>query len=84
MLVDELQKLTDEFVIEVNSSLAPKPLWRPFIESLFKDIHDLDLNKKDKILVGDLEYLKEVALLLASTEDEILGKSLWNLFIFFV
>lgn len=74
MLVDDLQKLTDEFVSEVNSTVTPKPLWRPFIELVFKDIDTLDLNKTDKILVGDLEYLKEVALMLALTEEEELGK----------
>ena len=74
MLVDDLQKLTDLFVTEVNSTLTPKPLWRPFIELVYEDIDTLDLNKKDKILVADLEYLKEIALTLALTEEEELGK----------
>lgn len=76
MLVDDLQKLTDLFVTEANSTLTPKPLWRPFIELLFEDIDTLDLNEKDKILVADLEYLKEIALALALTEEEELGKLL--------
>ena len=74
MLVDDLQKLTDLFVTEANSTLTPKPLWRPFIELLFEDIDTLDLNEKDKILVADLEYLKEIALTLALAEEEELGK----------
>lgn len=78
MLVDDLQKLTDEFVTEVNSTLTSKLLWRPFIELVFKDIDTLDLDKKDKVLVGDLEYLKEVALMLALTEEEELGKKSLN------
>lgn len=74
MLVDDLQKLTDEYVTEVNSTLTPKLLWRPYIELVFKDIDAIDLDKTDKVLVGDLEYLKEVALMLALTEEEELGK----------
>lgn len=74
MLVDDLQKLTDEYVTEVNSTLTPKQLWRPYIELVFKDIDAIDLDKTDKVLVGDLEYLKEVALMLALTEEEELGK----------
>ncbi|XP_029037106.2 endothelin-converting enzyme homolog [Osmia bicornis bicornis] len=77
MLVDDLQKLTDEYVTEVNSTLAPKPLWKPFIESVFKDIDTLDLNRKDKVLIGDLEYLKEVALLLAASDEEELETYIW-------
>lgn len=74
MLVDDLQKLTDEYVTEVNSTLTPKQLWRPYIELVFKDIDAIDLDKTDKVLVGDLEYLKKVALMLALTEEEELGK----------
>lgn len=74
MSVDNLQKLTDQYVTEVNASLTPKPLWRPFIESLFKGIDTLDLNGKDKVLIADLEYLKDVALYLALSEEEELGK----------
>jgi len=73
MLVDDLQKLTDEYVIDNNSSLTPKPIWRPFIESLFEGIVKLDLDNKDKVLVGNLDYLKNVALLLAFLEEEALG-----------
>ncbi|XP_076763055.1 M13 family metallopeptidase neprilysin 5 [Xylocopa sonorina] len=77
MLVDDLQKLTDGFVTEVNSTLTPKPLWRPFIEHVFKDIDTLDLDDKDRILVGDLEYLKEIALMLALTEEQELETYIW-------
>lgn len=79
MLVDDLQKLTDEFVTEANSTLTPKLLWRPFIELVFKDIDTtLDLDKKDQVLVGDLENLKEVALMLTLSEEEELGKENLN------
>lgn len=77
MLVDDLQKLTDEYVTEVNSTLTPKQLWRPYIELVFKDIDAIDLDKTDKVLVGDLEYLKEVALMLALTEEEELESYVW-------
>lgn len=73
MYVDELQKLTDEYVTDFNSSLIPKPIWRPFIESLFENYVTLDLDKKDKILVSNLDYLKDTALILASYEEEELG-----------
>jgi len=73
MLVDDLQKLTDEYVIDSNLSLTPKPIWRPFIESLFEGIVKLDLDNKDKVLVGNLDYLKNVALFLAFLEEEALG-----------
>lgn len=75
MLVDDLQKLTDEYIIEVNSSLTPKPIWRSFIESLFEGVVTLDLDKKDKVLVGNLDYLKDTALILAAYEEEALGIS---------
>nr|XP_031838249.1 neprilysin-4 [Nomia melanderi] len=77
MSVDELQKLTDAYVMEVNSSVTPKPLWRPFIEMLFKDISTIDLNGKDKVLVANLEFLKEVAVMLATTEEEELETYIW-------
>ncbi|XP_051153405.1 endothelin-converting enzyme homolog isoform X2 [Leptopilina boulardi] len=75
MEFEDLQKLTDEYVISVNSSLKPKIIWRPFIEEVFKDI--LTLNKKDIVLVADLEYLKKVAYILSSTEDELLETIIW-------
>ena len=74
MSVDDLQKLTDEFVTEANASLTPKPLWRPFVESLFKDIDTLDLNGKDKVLIADLEYLKDIAFFFAESEEKELGE----------
>ncbi|XP_076683481.1 M13 family metallopeptidase neprilysin 5 [Andrena cerasifolii] len=77
MSVDNLQKLTDQYVTGVNASLTPKPLWRPFIESLFKGIDTLDLNGKDKVLIADLEYLKDVALYLALSEEEELETYIW-------
>lgn len=80
MFVDDLQKLTDEYVIEINSSLTPKIIWRPFIETLFKDVVTLDLSGKDKVLVGNLEYLKDLALIIASRNEEDLG-IYWNLLI---
>lgn len=73
MFVDDLQKLTDEYVIEVNSSLTPKIIWRPFIEILFKDVVTLDLSGRDKVLVGNLEYLKDLALIIASRNEEDFG-----------
>lgn len=73
ILVDNLQKLTDEYVMDTNSSLIPKPIWRPFIESLFEGSVTLDLDNNDKILIDDFEYLKNIALIFASFEEEVLG-----------
>ncbi|XP_012062204.1 PREDICTED: neprilysin-11-like, partial [Atta cephalotes] len=77
MLVDELQKLTDDYVIDSNLSLTPTPIWRLFIESIFEGIDKLDLDNKDKILIGNLEYLKDVAVLLAYLEEEALESYIW-------
>ncbi|XP_018348692.1 PREDICTED: neprilysin-21-like [Trachymyrmex septentrionalis] len=77
MLVDDLQKLTDNYIIDSNLSLTLTPIWRPFIESIFEGIDKLDLDNKDKILIGNLEYLKDVALLLTCFEEEILESYIW-------
>ncbi|XP_043461753.1 endothelin-converting enzyme homolog isoform X2 [Leptopilina heterotoma] len=75
MEMEDLQKLTDEYVKSLNSSLKPKVIWRPFIEEVFKDI--ITLNKKDIVLVADLEYLKKIAYILSSTEEELLETVIW-------
>lgn len=75
MKMEDLQKLTDEYVKSVNSSLEPKIIWRPFIEEVFKDI--LTLNQKDVVLVADLDYLKKVAYVLSSTDEELLETVIW-------
>ncbi|XP_014467305.1 PREDICTED: neprilysin-11 isoform X1 [Dinoponera quadriceps] len=77
MLVDDLQRITDEYVISSNLSLTPKPIWRPFIESVFKGIIPLDLDKKDKVLVGNLEFLKYAALVFAAGEERELETCVW-------
>lgn len=78
MLVDELQRLTDEYVSSVvNLTAKPKLIWRPFLESLFKDIITLDLDNKDQILVGNLAYLKKTALLLVACEEQYLESYIW-------
>ncbi|XP_020284436.1 endothelin-converting enzyme 1-like isoform X2 [Pseudomyrmex gracilis] len=77
ILVDDLQKLTDEYVTSINSTLVPKQIWRPFIESVFEQIVTLDLDNKDKVLVGNLNYLKDVALILAASEEEVLESYIW-------
>ncbi|XP_025157578.1 neprilysin-11 isoform X2 [Harpegnathos saltator] len=77
MLVDDLQRLTDEYVMSVNLSLTPKPIWRPFIESVFKGITSLDLDKKDRVLVGNLEFLKDAALIFAAGEERELETCIW-------
>lgn len=75
MLVDDLQKVTDEYVMSSNFSLTPKPIWRPYIESVFNGIIPLDLDKKDKVLVENLEFLKDAALIIAAGEEQELGKN---------
>lgn len=82
IFVDDLQKLTDEYVTSVNSTLTPKQIWRPFIESVFEQIVTLDLDNKDKVLIGNLNYLKDAALILAASEEEILGVKLFSVFRF--
>ncbi|KAL6254536.1 hypothetical protein P5V15_014589 [Pogonomyrmex californicus] len=79
MLVDDLQKLTDEYATDHSnvSDIDLKPIWRPFIESIFEGIITLDLDKKDKILIGNLEYLKEIALTLATYDDILLESYTW-------
>ncbi|XP_001605702.1 endothelin-converting enzyme homolog isoform X1 [Nasonia vitripennis] len=75
MLLDELQRLTDEYVKEVNDTLEPKVFWKPFVQELLRGIVDFD--PEMKVLIGDLDYLKEVAVVLASTEDELLETAIW-------
>ncbi|XP_011694641.1 PREDICTED: endothelin-converting enzyme-like 1 [Wasmannia auropunctata] len=77
MLIDDLQRLTDEYVTSnINSSITPKPIWRPFIESLFEGIVKLNLDR-DKILVGNLEYLKNAALVLSAYPEQDLESYIW-------
>ena len=54
-----------------NNSIEPKIIWKPFVEELLDGIVEFDPNQE--ILIGDLKYLKEVALLLSSTDDELIG-----------
>lgn len=73
MLVDDLQRLTDEYVTSVNSTYVPKPIWRPFVETVFDSIATLDLDE-NRVLVGNLKYLKDVALIFAIMEEQDLGR----------
>lgn len=74
MHVDQLQNLTDSYIMEMNDTLKPKIIWKPFLEELFRDVVSVDLNGRDKILVGDIDYLSKVALYLSEADDEDLGK----------
>lgn len=76
MFVNELQTITDDYVKESNSSMEPLELWKPFIEALFKDLIRPNWHKKYKLLVVDLEYLKNIAVLFIETEQEVLGMHL--------
>jgi predicted metalloendopeptidase len=76
MLVDDLQRVTDEYVMSLNLSLTPKPFWRPYIESVFEGI-PLDLDKRDKILVGNLEFLKDAALIIAAADEREIETCIW-------
>lgn len=71
MLIDDLQQITDEYVKASNESLEPKLIWKPFLQELLNGAIKFD--PKQKILIGDLDYLKEVALIIASTDDNLLG-----------
>ncbi|KAH0553572.1 endothelin-converting enzyme homolog [Cotesia glomerata] len=77
MWVDNLQVITDEFIKSENKSLEPKKIWRVYLEELFKDIDDLDLDNKDKILVVNIDYFKELAFLLSSVEEETIETIVW-------
>lgn len=74
MLIDDLQRITDEYVRSVNESLRPKLLWKSFIQEVVSGV--VKFNPKEKILIADIDYLKDVALLVASAEDELLGETI--------
>uniref|UniRef100_A0ABD2VXA0 Peptidase M13 N-terminal domain-containing protein n=1 Tax=Trichogramma kaykai TaxID=54128 RepID=A0ABD2VXA0_9HYME len=76
MLLDELQQATDHYVRSVNESIVPRPLWRPLIEELLLEVVDFD-PAQQKVYVGDLEYLQEIAYLLSSTEEQLLETTVW-------
>ncbi|XP_023315896.1 membrane metallo-endopeptidase-like 1, partial [Trichogramma pretiosum] len=77
MLLDELQRLTDDYVRSVNKSIVPRPLWRPFVEELLRGLEiDFDLTQH-KVYVGDLEFLQEIALVLSSTDEQLLETMVW-------
>lgn len=84
ILVNDLQRITDEYVMSANLSLTPKPIWRRYIESVFKETISLDLDKKDKILVGNIEFLKDSALILAALDELELGMNVSGLLIIHV
>ncbi|XP_011499234.1 PREDICTED: neprilysin-1 [Ceratosolen solmsi marchali] len=75
MLIEDLQQITDEYVKSINESLEPKIIWKPFIQELLKEIIDFD--PKEKILISDINYLKEVAVILSSTGDNLLETAIW-------
>ncbi|XP_034942864.1 endothelin-converting enzyme homolog isoform X2 [Chelonus insularis] len=77
MLVDELQKVTDMHVKQEDDTLEPKLIWRPYIEEIFKGIIDLELSENDKLLIANLGYLKDLAVLMASLEEDVLETILW-------
>ncbi|XP_015119868.1 neprilysin-4 [Diachasma alloeum] len=77
MLVDDLQKLTDSYVKHENCSLTPRKIWRPYIEEIFRGVVELDLDNRDKILVANLGYMKDLAVLLATTDDDKLESAVW-------
>ncbi|XP_014225876.1 neprilysin-1-like [Trichogramma pretiosum] len=77
MLLDELQRKTDEYVRSVNESIVPRPLWRPFVEELLQGL-EIDFDPaQQKVYVGDLEFLQEIALVLSSTDEQILETAVW-------
>ncbi|CAB0041351.1 unnamed protein product [Trichogramma brassicae] len=77
MLLDELQRLTDDYVRSVNESIVPRPLWRPFVEELLRGL-EIDFDPaQQKVYVGDLEFLQEIALVLSSTDKQILETAVW-------
>ncbi|XP_024945787.1 neprilysin-1 isoform X2 [Cephus cinctus] len=77
MLVDDLQKMTDEYVQITNSTLTPRQIWRPYVEELFKGDSQLDLTSKDRVLIGNLDYLKKLAVLLAAADEVVLETVIW-------
>jgi hypothetical protein len=71
MSIEDLQQITDTYVKSINESLEPKIIWKPFIQELLKGIINFDL--QEKILIANINYLKEVAVILSTTDDDLLG-----------
>ncbi|XP_014217633.1 neprilysin-11-like [Copidosoma floridanum] len=76
MLLDDLQLETDLYVKSVNESLEPKIVWKPFFEEFLKIIDEFDL-ETEKVLVTNLEYFKQISVILAETEDNLLETAIW-------
>lgn len=78
MTLDNLQNITDEYVKSTNDTLIPILLWKPFVTQLFREFKEFDENKTN-ILVADIDYMKDVAVLLASTDERLIGTLFKNL-----
>lgn len=74
MYLDDLQELTDDYVKSANKSLTPKFIWKPFIRKLLDGV--VNYNIEQQVYVHDVKFFKELALILAETDDDLLGNSI--------
>ncbi|KAJ8680969.1 hypothetical protein QAD02_016756 [Eretmocerus hayati] len=75
LLLDEIQEITDDYVKSMNDSLVPRKFWRPFIDEVLDGL--VDSNQGRKVLVGNIDYLKDVALIMASAKEDVLESLIW-------
>lgn len=69
--LDDLQRITDDFVKQVNKTFKPKIDWKSFFQNLFEGIGKIDSDQK--VRIDGLRYFKNVSLLFSTTPDEYLG-----------
>ncbi|XP_030030062.2 endothelin-converting enzyme 2 [Manduca sexta] len=75
--VDEIQTFTDAFVLSFNAT--PSPIWKRYLEGIFK-ISDVTLDfKNDKVLVSqpDMIYMGQMATYVANIPDYELELYTW-------
>lgn len=70
--LDDLQEATDAYVRAANDSLKSRFVWKPFIRKLVEGV--VEYNFERRIYIDNVDFFKELALILAKTDDELLGK----------
>lgn len=72
MKLDDLEEVTENYIGSKNETLVPHLFWKPFVEELTKSVQSYDMDKQ--IYIYNVDYFKELALLLANTDEHLLGK----------
>ncbi|KAJ8680665.1 hypothetical protein QAD02_016452 [Eretmocerus hayati] len=75
ILLDDLQQVTDDFIKLMNDSLEPKMFWRQFVDEVLDGI--LEFDQERKVLVSNIDYLKDVSLILAAADEDLLETVIW-------